>query len=116
MKSSLMLVCAMVAAMGMSALAEEQANANAAGGQAQAQEAKKHGQMTAAQREERINKRLEAIKAKDEALYKELIALREKDPEAFKAKMRELGKAQGQAHGEGKGKVKKAANKKEKAE
>lgn len=66
----------------------------------------KHAEMTPAQREEMMNKRLEAIKAKDEALYKELVDLKEKDPAAFKAKMRELGKQQGKAHGKAKGKGK----------
>jgi hypothetical protein len=95
MKSPIMLVCAMVAAMGMSVCAETQTNAAAAGGDAKAQAAAKgkHGQMTEAQREAKMQKRLEQIKAKDEALYKELVALKEKDPAAFKAKMRELAMA-----------------------
>lgn len=110
MKRSLVLVCAMMMTMGMSVLAEEQAAAKVEGEKAQVQEAKgKHPKMTPAQREEMMNKRLEAIKAKDEALYKELVALKEKDPEAFKAKMRELGKAEGKAHGKKRGPKKEEA-------
>ena len=100
MKSPIMLVCAMVAAMGLTAMAEEKA-AGAAGDKAQVQAGKKHGEMTEAQREEMINKHLEQIKAKDEALYKELIALKEKDPEAFKAKMKELRAKEHAAQGQG---------------
>jgi hypothetical protein len=103
MKNPIMLVCAMVAAMGMSVMAEEKAAG--AGEKAGVQGEKgQHKQMTEAQREEMINKRLEQIKAKDEAQYKELIALKEKDPEAFKAKMKELrAKDHAQGQGEGKG-------------
>lgn len=107
MKSSVMLVCAMVAAMGMTVMAEDKGVAAGAGEKAQVQAGKgKHAPMTEAQREAAINKQLEQIKAKDEAQYKELIALKEKDPEAFKAKMRELRKAQAQAHEQGQGKGK----------
>ncbi len=99
MKSPIMLVCAMVAAMGMTVLAQPPA---AGADKAPAKGEKgQHKQMTEAQREEMMNKRLEAIKEKDPAQYKELVALKEKDPAAFKAKMRELGKA---AHAKGKGK------------
>ena len=99
MKSPIMLVCAMLTAMSMSVLAAEQAAAGAKGGgndQVQAGRGK-HAKLTDEQRAEMVNKRLEQIKAKDEALYKELVALKEKDPEAFKAKMRELGKAEHEA-------------------
>jgi hypothetical protein len=104
MKSPILLVCAMVAAMGMTVMAEEKA-AGAAGDKAQVQGEKgKHGEMTEAQREARMTKQLEQIKAKDEAQYKELIALKEKDPEAFKAKMKELrAKDHPQGKGEGQG-------------
>ena len=81
----IMMALAVMSALTMGAVAADQA-AGAEKGKA------KHAEMTPAQREEMINKRLEQIKAKDEALYKELIALKEKDPEAFKAKMREMGK------------------------
>jgi hypothetical protein len=100
-----MLVCAMVAAMGLNVLAADQAPAAGA----DKAPAKAHKQMTDAERETMMNKRLDAIKAKDEALYKELVALKEKDPAAFKAKMRELGKA-AHAKGEGKGKKAKGAD------
>lgn len=109
MKSPIMLVCAMVAAMGLTGMAEEKAAVADAGAEkVQVQgEKKKHGEMTEAQREARTAKALEQIKAKDEALYKELVALKEKDPEAFKAKMKELrAKAHAQAPAEGKGKGK----------
>ena len=100
MKSPIMLVCAMVAAMGMTVCAETQANAEAGAAKTQAQAGKgKHGEMTEAQREAKMQKRLEQIKAKDEALYKELIALKEKDPAAFKAKMHELNVADAKAKG-----------------
>lgn len=102
MKSPILLVCAMVAAMGVTVLAEDKAPAACAGGekaQVQAGKKGKHGPMTEAQREAMMNKHLEQIKAKDEAQYKELVALKEKDPEAFKAKMRELRKAQGKGKG-----------------
>ena len=97
MKNPVMLVCAVLSSMTMSVMAADQ------GAGAGADKPKAKHEMTPAQREEMMNKRLEAIKAKDEALYKELIALKEKDPEAFKAKMRELAKANGKAHGEGHG-------------
>jgi len=90
MKYPILLVCAMMTAMSMSALAQGAA-AGAAG--TEKTEKAKHPKMTEAQREAAINKKLEEIKAKDEAQYKELIALKEKDPEAFKAKMHELFKA-----------------------
>lgn len=108
MKSPIMLVCAMLAAMSMSVLAAEQPAAGAKGGEnAQVQAGKgKHAKLTDEQRAEMVNKRLEQIKAKDEALYKELVALKEKDPEAFKVKMHELAKEQGKAQGEAKGKGK----------
>lgn len=103
MKHPILLVCAMVAAMGMTVMAEDKA---AGADKAPAKGEKgQHKQLTDAQREEMMNKRLEQIKVKDEAQYKELIALKEKDPEAFKAKMKELGRA-GHAKGEGHGKAK----------
>jgi len=91
MKYPIMLVCVMMTAMSMSALAQGAA-AGAAGGAATTEKAK-HPKMTEEQRAAMIDKKLQEIKAKDEAQYKELIALKEKDPEAFKAKMRELFKA-----------------------
>lgn len=93
----IMLAFAVMSALAMGTMAAEEGAAGKEKGKA------KHAEMTPAQREEMMNKRLESIKAKDEALYKELVALKEKDPDAFKAKMRELGK---QAHGKGKGKGK----------
>ena len=100
----IMLAFAVMSALTMGTMAAEEGAAGAG------KEKAKHAEMTKEQREEMMNKRLEAIKAKDEALYKELIALKEKDPEAFKAKMRELGKqehakgAKGKGKGKGKGK------------
>lgn len=87
MKTPILLVCTLIAALGTSAIAQD----NAAGEKGGAKKAEK-AKMTAEQREAMMNKRLEAIKAKDEALYKELVALKEKDPAAFKAKMMELSK------------------------
>lgn len=105
MKSPIMLACALVAAMGLTVMAEEKAPVAGAGAEkAQVQGEKgKHGEMTEAQREARTTKFLESIKAKDEAQYKELVALKEKDPEAFKAKMKEL---RAKAHEQGKAKAK----------
>jgi len=102
-----MLAFAVMAALATGAMAAE----NAAGAEAGKGKAK-HGEMTKEQREEMINKRLEAIKAKDEAKYKELVELREKDPEAFKAKMREMAKEEHAKGGKGKGKGKGAAENK----
>ncbi len=90
MKTPILLVCALAAVLGTSALAEDAATT--ANTTANKTEKAKHAKVTAEQREAMMNKRLEAIKAKDEALYKELVALREKDPAAFKAKMQELSK------------------------
>ena len=116
MKCSVMLVCAMMTVMGMSASAGEKAG-GAGGEQVKAEDGKgKHPELTEAQREERTNKLLERIKAKDEAKYKELMDLKEKDPKAFKMKLREVAKelglgkeekgpAEGKGHG-GKGKAK----------
>jgi hypothetical protein len=94
----MMLAFAVVAALSSGVMAAD----GAAEG---AKDKPKHAQMTPEQREAMITKRLETIKAKDEALYKELIALKEKDPEAFKAKMKELSK-QDHQKGPGKGKAK----------
>lgn len=93
---SMMLALAVMSALATGVMAAEQAEGGV-------KEKPKHAEMTKEQREAMMNKRLESIKAKDEALYKELIALKEKDPEAFKAKMREIGK---QEHAKGKGKGK----------
>ncbi len=112
MKSPIMLVCALVAAMSMSVSAVEQ-GAAAGGDKTQVQAKAKPAKLTEAQREELMNKRLESIKAKDEALYKELVALKEKDPAAFKAKMRELSKTQGKVEGQGHKAGKKVAPKEE---
>ncbi|MEI7902339.1 MAG: hypothetical protein WCK89_18970 [bacterium] len=97
MKSPIMLACVMVAAMGMTVMAEEAAPA--AGAPVVKAEKGKHAAMTPEQREAMIAKRLEAIKAKDEAKYNELVALKASDPEAFKTKMREMGRGE---HGKGK--------------
>lgn len=109
MKHPIMLVCAMIAAMGVSAMAEENAAPAAAAKVEVKAERAKGAKMTEAQREAALEKRLAAIKAKDEALYKELIALKETNPAAFKAKMKELGKGENKGKGEHKGKGKKAA-------
>jgi len=100
MKYSL-IVMVMVAALATGAMAKEKACA------AGAEPAKK--EMTADQKAAHTAKALERIKSKDEALYKELIALKEKDPAAFEAKMAELRKQhrEGAAKGKGKGKAKK---------
>jgi len=100
MKYSLLAVT-LIATLASGVLAQEQA------AQPAAQPAKKeHKQMTPEQREAMINKRLEVIKAKDEAQYKELVALKEKDPKAFAAKMRELGPKRGAGGEHKKGKNK----------
>jgi len=96
MKYPMMLVCALVASMSLSVIAET-ATTGTATTTAKTEKAAKHGQLTQAEKEARINKTLEQIKAKDEALYKELVALREKDPAAFNAKLREWRKQQMQA-------------------
>lgn len=111
MKSPIMLACAMVLAMSVSSFAQQQAAAAPAAENAQVKGGKGQGaKMTPEQREAMVNKRLETIKAKDEALYKELVDLKEKDPKAFRDKMRELaqahGKAQREAKGQGQGKGK----------
>ncbi len=95
----IMLAMAVMSALTMGTLAAEE-------GAGAVKEKPKHAEMTKEQREAMMNKRLEAIKAKDEALYKELIALKEKDPEAFKVKMRELAKEEHAKAGKGKGKGK----------
>ena len=93
MKSPMMLVCALLATMSLSVWAADEG-----GAKAPAEAGKgKHAQMTPEQREAMVTKRLEGIKAKDEAQYKELVALKEKDPKAFNQKMRELGKAEHEA-------------------
>jgi len=70
------------------------------------------GPMTPEQRKAMEERRMERIKEKDEALHKELVELREKDPEAFRARMREMGRERararrnaekGQGQGQGKG-------------
>ncbi|HQQ92586.1 MAG TPA: hypothetical protein PLU38_12070 [Kiritimatiellia bacterium] len=61
----------------------------------------KGAKLTPEQREAMVTKRLEQIKAKDEALYKELVELKEKDPKAFRDKMREQGRGQGKGKGKG---------------
>lgn len=105
-----MLAFAVMAALVTGALANDNAAAGAEAGKGKA----KHAQMTKEQREEMITKRLEKIKATDEAKYKELVELKEKDPKAFATKMRELAKeehAKGGGKGKGKGKAKGAENK-----
>lgn len=92
MKYPIMLVCALVATVSLSTLAEDAAATAVA--KPAATEKVKGAKLTPEQREAMTNKKLEQIKAKDEALYKELVALREKDPAAFNAKMRELRKAE----------------------
>jgi hypothetical protein len=101
MKYSL-IVLAMIATLATGAMAKEGKGKGAAG----AEPAKK--EMTAEQKAERTAKMLERIKSKDEALYKELVALKEKDPAAFEAKMAELHKKH---HADGKGKGKDGAKK-----
>jgi uncharacterized protein with von Willebrand factor type A (vWA) domain len=100
MKYSL-IVFAMVAALATGAFAKEGKGKGAAG----AEPAKK--EMTAEQKAEHTTKALERIKTKDEALYKELVALKEKDPAAFEKKMMEQHQKR---HGE-KGKGKKGGEK-----
>lgn len=109
MKSPMMLVCAMVAAMGMNVLAAEQAPAVAVAKPEVKAEKGKHGPMTEEQREAMMNKQLDAIKEKNPEQYKELVALKEKDLAAFKDKMKELRKAHEAGKGKGKGKGKAAA-------
>jgi len=92
MKYPILMACAMMAALTTSVLAQGAAAGGAAGGTAKTERAK-HPKMTEEQKAALIDKKLEEIKAKDEAQYKELIALKAKDPEAFKAKMHELIKA-----------------------
>ncbi|MEI6646333.1 MAG: hypothetical protein WCP12_09865 [bacterium] len=99
MKYSL-IVLAMIAALATGTMAKD--GAGAAG----AAPAKK--EMTADQKAAHTAKMLENIKAKDEALYKELIALKEKDPAAFEAKMAELRAKHRAEAGKGKGGAKKA--------
>jgi hypothetical protein len=94
MKYSL-IVMAMVAALATGTMAKE--GTGAAG----TEPAKK--EMTAEQKAEHQVKMLERIKSKDEALYKELVALKEKDPAAFEAKMTELRKKHHARDGKGKG-------------
>jgi hypothetical protein len=64
-------------------------------------------EMTAEQKAAHTAKALERIKTKDEALYKELVALKEKDPAAFEAKMAELHKKRHAEAGKGKDGAKK---------
>jgi hypothetical protein len=98
MKYSL-IVMVMIAALATGAMAKEQ---KATGG---AEPAKK--EMTAEQKAEHTAKALERIKTKDEALYKELVALKEKDPAAFEKKMGELRAKHHAAGGKGKDGAKK---------
>ena len=95
MKYSL-IVFAMIAALATGAMAKEK---KAAGAPAPAKK-----EMTADQKAAHVAKALEAIKAKDEALYNELIALKEKDPAAFEAKMAEQCKKGHTDGAKGKGK------------
>lgn len=107
MKTSIMLACALVFVTGLCVRAQQQAAAPAAPA-AVAKEAKadkgKGAKLSPEQREALMTKRLEQIKAKDEALYKELVELKGKDPKAFRDKMREQGRAQGKGKGKGRGK------------
>lgn len=94
MKYSL-IALAMIATLATGAMAKE--------GKGAAGKEPAKTEMTAEQKAEKQAKVLAAIKAKDEALYNELIALKEKDPAAFEAKMLELRKKHHEA-GKGKGK------------
>ncbi len=110
MKTPIMLACALVLATVLNGRTQEKAatpatpavpaapaavekDANAGKG--------KGAKLTPEQREAMVTKRLEQIKAKDEALYKELVELKEKDPKAFRDKMREQGRGQGKGKGKG---------------
>ena len=92
MKYPILLACVMMTALTTSVLAQGAAAGGAAGGAPKAEKAK-HPKMTEEQKAAMIDKKLAEIKAKDEAQYNELVALKAKDPEAFKAKMHELIKA-----------------------
>jgi hypothetical protein len=98
MKYSL-IVMVMIAALATGAMAKDKKEA------AGAEPAKK--EMTAEQKAAHTTKMLERIKTKDEALYKELVALKEKDPAAFETKMTELRKKHHAAGGKGKDGAKK---------
>lgn len=110
MKTPIMLACALVLATVLNGRTQEKAatpatpavpaapaavekDANAGKG--------KGAKLTPEQREAMVTKRLEQIKAKDEALYKELVELKEKDPKAFRDKMSEQGRGQGKGKGKG---------------
>lgn len=67
-------------------------------------------------REAMIAKRLEAIKAQDEAKYKELVELRQKDPRAFREQMRALAPRRKQGEPGAKGEGDAPARRKPKAE
>ncbi|MFA6633280.1 MAG: hypothetical protein WCU90_13345 [Kiritimatiellia bacterium] len=107
MKTPIMLACALVLAAGLNGSAQEKAATPAtpavpAAVEKDANAGKGRGaKLTPEQREAMVTKRLEQIKAKDEALYKELVELKEKDPKAFRDKMREQGRGQGKGKGKG---------------
>ena len=61
-------------------------------------------EVTAEQKAKKYDKALEKIKAKDQALYNELVALKVSDPAAYEARMETLCK--GKSEGKDKGKVK----------
>ncbi len=112
MKTPIMLACALVLAASLNGRAQEKAATPAtpavpaapAAVEKDANEGKGRGaKLTPEQREAMVTKRLEQIKAKDEALYKELVELKEKDPKAFRDKMREQGRGQGKGKGNAEG-------------
>lgn len=120
MKSPILLACALMTAITLGGMAKENA-ADGEGGKAKQvkRERPERGPMTPERKKAMMDKRMERIKEKDEALYKELSALREKDPEAFDNRMREMAKArikerqqqrkeQGVGEGKGRGRGPKA--------
>ncbi|GEM_PF-3539902 len=99
MKSPILLACALITAMTLSGVAQEQVPAVEAGKPKQVRrERANRGPLTEEKRKAMMDKRLERIKEKDEVLHKELVELREKDPEAFRTRMREMTRARGQAN------------------
>jgi hypothetical protein len=107
MKSPIMLVCALVAAMSLPTFAQTATTAKPADAAATEKAAK--AAKAEAAREARINKFMEETKVSNPTLYSELTALKEKDPAAFKAKVRDLIKQQNAAKAKN-GKAKKTEN------
>ncbi len=97
MKSPILLACALMTAITLGGMAKENASADEAGKAKQVKrERPERGPMTPEMKKAMTDKRMARIKEKDEALYKELSELREKDPEAFDKRMREMAKARAQ--------------------